>query len=68
MVALGVDAAAGDPEAPLRVTAGAFRAAGRALGALGLPTVAVQEGGYDLEAIGMLVRETLAGLEEGRHG
>jgi acetoin utilization deacetylase AcuC-like enzyme len=68
VVALGVDAAAGDPEAPLAVTPAAFRAAGRALGALGLPTVAVQEGGYDLEAIGMLVRETLAGLEEGRHG
>ena len=42
------------------VTAAGFRAAGRALGALGLPTVVVQEGGYDLEAIGGLVRETLA--------
>jgi hypothetical protein len=28
--------------------------------------VVVQEGGYDLEAIGGLVGETLAGLEEGR--
>jgi hypothetical protein len=27
--------------------------------------VAVQEGGYDLGAIGDLVRETLAGIEEG---
>ena len=48
VVALGVDAAAGDPESPLEVTADGFRAAGRALGALGLPTVVVQEGGYDL--------------------
>ena len=33
-----------------------FRRAGHALGALGLPTVFVQEGGYDLEAIGPLGR------------
>ena len=65
VVALGVDAAAGDPESPLRVTATGYRAAGRALGALGLPTVLVQEGGYDLTTIGPLVRETLAGVLEG---
>ena len=65
VVALGVDAAAGDPESPLRVTANGYRAAGRALGALGLPTVLVQEGGYDLTTIGPLVRETLAGVQEG---
>ena len=68
VVALGVDAAGDDPESPLRVTAEGFRAAGRELGALGLPTVAVQEGGYDLNAIGPLVRETLAGIEEGLGG
>jgi hypothetical protein len=31
-----------------------------------LPTVVVQEGGYDLHHLGELVRETLLGLEEGR--
>ena len=36
--------------------------------ALGLPTVIVQEGGYALETIGALVRATLAGFEEARHG
>ena len=41
----------------------AFHEAGRLLGALGLPTVLVQEGGYDLEAIGPLVREVLFGIE-----
>jgi acetoin utilization deacetylase AcuC-like enzyme len=66
VVALGVDAAAGDPESPLEVTAAGFRAAGRELGALGLPTVLVQEGGYELETIGGLVREVLLGVEEGR--
>ena len=68
MVALGVDAAGGDPESPLDVTADGFREAGRALGALGLPTVVVQEGGYDLDEIGRLVHETLAGMEEGARG
>jgi acetoin utilization deacetylase AcuC-like enzyme len=65
VVALGVDAAGGDPESPLNVTPAGFHAAGHALGALGLPTVVVQEGGYDLDAIGPLVLETLSGLEDG---
>jgi acetoin utilization deacetylase AcuC-like enzyme len=63
VVALGVDAAGGDPESPLEVTAAGFQAAGRALGALGLPTVVVQEGGYDLATLGPLVHEVLAGIE-----
>jgi acetoin utilization deacetylase AcuC-like enzyme len=66
VVALGVDAAAGDPESPLEVTPAAFRRAGELLGGLGVPTVIVQEGGYNLDAIGPLVRETLLGLEAGR--
>jgi acetoin utilization deacetylase AcuC-like enzyme len=65
VVALGVDAAAGDPESPLRVTADGYREAGRILGGLGLPTVIVQEGGYDLETIGELVLATLEGVESG---
>jgi acetoin utilization deacetylase AcuC-like enzyme len=68
VVALGVDAAAGDPESPLEVSANGYRAAGRALGELGLPTVVVQEGGYDLATIGALVRAALEGLEEGMGG
>jgi acetoin utilization deacetylase AcuC-like enzyme len=68
VVALGVDAAGGDPESPLAVTPGGFRAAGRALGRLGLPTVAVQEGGYELATIGSLVCEALTGIEEGLDG
>jgi acetoin utilization deacetylase AcuC-like enzyme len=65
VVALGVDAAAGDPESPLAVTADGYAAAGRKLGALGLPTVVVQEGGYDLETIGGLVAAALGGLQSG---
>ena len=65
VVPLGVDAAAGDRESPLCVSAGGFRRAGRLLGGLGLPTVLVQEGGYDLASLGQLVREVLRGVEEG---
>jgi acetoin utilization deacetylase AcuC-like enzyme len=65
VVALGVDAAAADPESPLRVTARGYREAGRILGSYGLPTVVVQEGGYDLAAIGGLVLAALEGIEEG---
>jgi acetoin utilization deacetylase AcuC-like enzyme len=62
VVALGVDAAESDPESPLEITPAGYREAGRILGRLGLPTVVLQEGGYDLATIGPLVVETLAGL------
>ena len=62
VISLGVDAAAGDPESPLEVTAAGYREAGRILGDLGLPSVVVQEGGYDLATLGPLVVETLSGL------
>jgi len=66
VVSLGVDAAAGDPESPLQASATGYREAGRILGGLGVPTVVVQEGGYDLATIGTLVRETLLGFEAAR--
>jgi acetoin utilization deacetylase AcuC-like enzyme len=62
VVSLGVDAAADDPESPLQVSASGYRRAGQILAALGLPTVAVQEGGYHLPTLGSLVVHTLAGL------
>jgi acetoin utilization deacetylase AcuC-like enzyme len=66
VVSLGVDAAAGDPESPLQVTEAAFHEAGRIIGGLGLPTVLVQEGGYDLEKLGSLTLEALRGVESAR--
>jgi acetoin utilization deacetylase AcuC-like enzyme len=66
VVALGVDAAADDPNSPLAITEAAYCEAGRLLGTLGLPTVFVQEGGYVLETIGPLVRATLEGFESSR--
>ena len=65
VVSLGVDAAAADPESPLQVTDEGYAAAGRRLAALGLPTVAVQEGGYHLDTLGGLVVATLGGLAGG---
>jgi acetoin utilization deacetylase AcuC-like enzyme len=64
VVSLGVDAAASDPESPLQVTADGYRQAGARVGALG-PSVVVQEGGYDLSAIGPLVVAALTGLRSG---
>jgi acetoin utilization deacetylase AcuC-like enzyme len=60
IVSLGVDAAADDPESPLRVSAGGYASAGRILADLSLPTVAVQEGGYHLDSLGDLVTGFLA--------
>ena len=65
VIALGVDAAADDPESPLQVTADGYRRAGDVLAALGLPTVAVQEGGYHLPTLGRLVGSVLEGLGSG---
>lgn len=65
VVALGVDAAADDPNSPLAVTEAGFREAGRRLGALELPTVVVQEGGYVLGTVGSLVRAALEGIDAG---
>jgi acetoin utilization deacetylase AcuC-like enzyme len=64
VVSLGVDAAAADPESPLEVTHDGYETAGRRLAALGLPTVAVQEGGYHLDTLGDLVAVSLCGLAE----
>lgn len=65
VLALGVDAAADDPNSPLDVTADGYREAGRRIGALGAPTVAVQEGGYHPPTLGPLVVAALEGLEAG---
>ncbi|MEI2643327.1 MAG: hypothetical protein V9G10_13655 [Candidatus Nanopelagicales bacterium] len=59
---LGVDAAADDPESPLQVTADGYHAAAAQIAALGVPVVAVQEGGYHLPTLGQLVAAALDGL------
>lgn len=62
LVSLGFDAYVGDPQAALSVTTDGFRAAGERIGALGLPTVLVQEGGYAVEKLGENLMAFLAGF------
>ncbi len=64
VVSLGVDAAISDPESPLQISESGYAEAGARIASLGLPTVFVQEGGYDLTTIGDLVRATLEGFEQ----
>ncbi len=63
VVSLGVDGAEHDPAAPLRISREGFAAAGARIGAMGLPTVFVQEGGYDLARLADLVLAALGGFE-----
>jgi acetoin utilization deacetylase AcuC-like enzyme len=63
VVSLGLDGAEHDPAAPLRISREGFAEAGRRIGALGLPTVFVQEGGYDLTRLVGLVLAVLMGFE-----
>jgi acetoin utilization deacetylase AcuC-like enzyme len=67
VVSLGLDAAATDPESPLRVTEAGYRTAGRMVASLA-PTVLIQEGGYDLPTLGALALATLEGAATTAHG
>mmetsp|Transcript_54239 Transcript_54239/g.123615 ORF Transcript_54239/g.123615 Transcript_54239/m.123615 type:complete len:167 (+) Transcript_54239:965-1465(+) len=66
VVSLGVDTLRGDPVcvpgAGFQLELGDYLALGAALRGLELPTVFVQEGGYDLERCGAAVANTLRGF------
>ena len=62
IVSLGLDTFITDPISDLALTGAGFERCGAAVGALGLPTVVLQEGGYDVEALGANVRSWLIGL------
>jgi acetoin utilization deacetylase AcuC-like enzyme len=62
VVSLGVDTAAEDPDS-FRLVGDDFTGIGDAIGALDLPTVVVQEGGYSLAVIGRNVVNVLRGME-----
>ena len=63
IVSLGVDTAAEDYDT-FQLVADDFTRIGAAIGKLALPTVLVQEGGYDLGVIGRNVVNVLRGVEE----
>jgi acetoin utilization deacetylase AcuC-like enzyme len=62
VVSLGLDTFVTDPIADLAITTDGFRRSGERVGAMGLPTVVLQEGGYDVAALGDNVRAWLTGL------
>ncbi len=65
VVALGLDTARGDPTGNFLLVQSDFRENGRMIGALGLPTVVVQEGGYDSRVLGGNARAFFEGLRTG---
>ena len=62
IVSLGVDTFHNDPISDLAITTEGFRAQGELVAQLALPTVVLQEGGYDVDAIGDNVRQFLLGI------
>jgi acetoin utilization deacetylase AcuC-like enzyme len=62
VVSLGMDTFLTDPICDFSLTTDGFARCGRAVGEVGLPTVVVQEGGYDVDALGENVRRWLHGL------
>lgn len=63
VVALGLDAFAGDPFAGLKVTESGFRAIAQRIGRLQKPTVLVQEGGYLCPELGRNLVAFLEGFD-----
>lgn len=63
VVSLGLDTFRRDPLGDLALTTAGYHEVGRRVGALGLPTVVLQEGGYDVGHLGVNVRAWLRGLE-----
>ena len=64
VVALGLDAHESDPFQGMRISTGGFGKIGARLGALGLPTVLVQEGGYLSDTLGENLAVFLNGFQE----
>ena len=62
IVSLGLDTFITDPISDLAVTADGFERCGALVAEMGLPTVVLQEGGYDVAALGDNVRRWLVGL------
>lgn len=66
VLALGFDGYKDDPIGVLAIGLDAYARLGERIAALGLPTVVVQEGGYDVAALGPALDRFLAGLGVGR--
>ena len=64
VLALGLDSAKGDPTGSFTLGAKDFRENGKMIGALQLPTLVVQEGGYRTRSLGVNARNFFEGLWE----
>ena len=64
VIALGLDTFEGDPFGGLSVSTPGFAEMAKALAALDLPTVIVQEGGYLCDELGENLRSFLSGYEQ----
>jgi len=65
VVCLGLDPAKGDPTGTWSLTAGDFEHNGRQIGAMGVPILVVQEGGYRIRTLGVNARHFFVGLWSG---
>jgi acetoin utilization deacetylase AcuC-like enzyme len=68
VVPLGLDPARGDPTGSWQLRAADFEANGRMIGALRLPTLVVQEGGYGTRVLGINARHFFLGLWSASYG
>ena len=67
VVALGLDTAKHDPTGTWSLEADDFESNGRLIGAMKLPTVVVQEGGYNSRNLGINTRWFFLGLWRGMY-
>jgi len=67
IVALGLDTAEGDPTGSWSLQPNDFEANGKLIGSLRLPTLVVQEGGYDTRLLGINVQHFFTGLWSGTY-
>ncbi|HBF08228.1 MAG: acetylpolyamine amidohydrolase [Gammaproteobacteria bacterium] len=65
IVSLGVDTAATDPLGDFGLTEDSFEAIGRFIKSINVPTVTVQEGGYDVASISKYVHAYMTGYLQG---
>ncbi|HEY5674124.1 MAG TPA: histone deacetylase family protein [Malonomonas sp.] len=66
ILSLGLDTAKGDPTGTWSLAPKDFTAVGQAIGQLKLPTLVMQEGGYNNRSVGGNARHFFAGLWNGR--
>lgn len=67
ILSLGLDTAMGDPTGTWNLEAKDFEEIGRMIGLLQLPTVVIQEGGYDTQLIGVNAGHFFSGLWNGSY-